>query len=97
MRWTLLAAIRLYWAIWPERFRRGCLFRESCSRHVYRITRQQGLRCGVRALVARYRACRPGYAIVAAYGQRWLSLADGSLIPAGEAAPRLLSANPDGG
>jgi len=86
----LLAAIRLYWAAWPERFRRGCLFRESCSRHVYRITRQQGPRCGVRALLARYRTCRPGYAIVAAHGQRWLSLVDGSFIPAGEAAPRLL-------
>jgi hypothetical protein len=64
---------------------------------VYRITREQGLRCGTRALVARSRTCRPGYAIVAAHGQHWLSLADGSFIPASEAAPRLLQpAHADG-
>ncbi|HEU4557693.1 MAG TPA: membrane protein insertion efficiency factor YidD [Longimicrobium sp.] len=89
----MLLAIGLYWVVWPERFRRGCLYRESCSRHVYRVTRAQGLRQGARALVSRYRTCRPGYAIVAAHGQRWLSLADGSFIPASEAAPRLLAAN----
>ena len=90
MRWALLLAIRLYWASWPERYRRRCLYRESCSRHVYRVTREQGLRSGMRALAARYRTCRPGYAIVAAYDRQWLSLADGSFIPAREAAPRLL-------
>lgn len=93
MRWALLLAIRLYWAVWPERYRRGCLFRESCSRHVYRVTCAQGLRQGARALLSRYRTCRPGYAIVAAHGHRWLSLADGSFIPVSEAAPRLLAAN----
>lgn len=92
MRWLLLLAIRCYWALWPARWRRGCLYRESCSRHVYRMAQQGGFAKGFRALRGRFRTCRPAYGIVAGYGETWLVLADGSFLPAAEAALAVLGA-----
>lgn len=60
MRYLLLIAIRLYWLI-PKKNRRCCLFKETCSKYVYRITRQQGLSAGIGALSDRRKKCRPGY------------------------------------
>jgi putative component of membrane protein insertase Oxa1/YidC/SpoIIIJ protein YidD len=99
VRSPLLLVIRLYWAVWPKRLRRGCLFRESCSHHVHRVTRTGGLASGLRALRERYRRCRPGYAMLNAHGTLWLSLADGSFIPASEISPVILRTcvpTPDG-
>ena len=87
----LILAIRIYWAVWPARWRRTCLFRESCSRYVYRVATEEGLAGGLRALRERYRACRPGYGIVRRYGESWLVLADGSTLSASEASPGALS------
>ncbi len=86
MSWTLLLAIRCYWAVWPARWRRGCLYRESCSRCVYRVASEAGLAAGLRALRGRYRTCRPGYGVLRREGEAWLVLADGSVLSAGEAS-----------
>jgi len=84
--WALLLAIRLYWIVWPARWRRSCLYRESCSRYVYRAAREAGLAAGFRALRERARTCRPGYGIVRRGGEAWLVLADGSMLSASEAS-----------
>jgi putative component of membrane protein insertase Oxa1/YidC/SpoIIIJ protein YidD len=90
---VLLLAIRLYWAVWPDRWKRGCLYRETCSRHVYRVAEEHGLAAGLRALRTRFRTCRPGYGVVTAYGQAWLALADGSMLRADEAAAWIVGAH----
>ena len=64
MKWILLAAIRLYWRVTPPERRRTCIFRETCSRHVYRLTKEQGLLGGLGALLARVRRCRPGFVVL---------------------------------
>ncbi len=87
----LLLAIRLYWVAWPDRWKRGCLYRESCSRHVHRVTAAEGFAAGMRALRTRYRTCRPGYGVLNAYGLTWVALADGSVLPGAEAAPEILA------
>jgi uncharacterized protein len=61
MKSILLLAIRLYWLTVPASRRRPCLFRESCSRHVYRTVSDFGFRSGMSALRNRFRQCRPGY------------------------------------
>jgi putative component of membrane protein insertase Oxa1/YidC/SpoIIIJ protein YidD len=94
VRLLLVLAIRLYWLAWPARWRRPCLYRESCSRHVYRVAVAKGFAAGVRALRWRARTCRPGYGIVRCDGQTWLALADGSVLAAADVAPRLLPAEP---
>ncbi|WP_414683025.1 membrane protein insertion efficiency factor YidD [Longimicrobium sp.] len=91
MKSLLLLVIRVYWITWPAAWRRRCLYRESCSRYVHRITAAEGLGAGLRALRSRVRTCRPGYAVVRCEGHTWLALGDGSLLEAEEVAPRLLA------
>lgn len=71
----LLLGIRLYWKLWPERFRRSCLFRESCSKYVYRVTAHTGASAGFAALLERARRCRGGYSVETLAGEPYWSAA----------------------
>jgi putative component of membrane protein insertase Oxa1/YidC/SpoIIIJ protein YidD len=64
MRFVLITIIKLYWKFIPESSRKSCLFAESCSRYVYRITKDKGFWAGLKALKSRYKKCRPGYQII---------------------------------
>ncbi|MGI4735739.1 MAG: membrane protein insertion efficiency factor YidD [Janthinobacterium lividum] len=87
----LLLLIRLYWALWPASARRTCLFRQSCSRHVYRITRRQGLLAGWQALRHRQQQCRAGACGFQhpLSGAWFLWLPDGTFLPQPEVARHL--------
>jgi hypothetical protein len=62
MKWCLLGAIYLYrWL--PARFKRQCLFKETCSSFVARVVRESGFWPGLRALRTRVSQCRPGYLV----------------------------------
>jgi hypothetical protein len=90
MRFIIIGLIRIYrQLISPER--RRCLFRESCSAYVERSAREGGSLAAMRALVRRYRCCRPGYGFQFKAGtSNWeLVCADGSRFLAPEAAPHL--------
>lgn len=64
MRWLLMLPIVVYWYCVPQLVKsRSCLFKETCSRFVYRTARENGLVAGVRALRERYSQCRPGYSV----------------------------------
>jgi len=89
MKLLLTLPIRVYWRLWPESKRRTCLYRESCSRHVHRVTQQHGLWAGLKALRHRVRTCRPGYQIQTCDGEIVLKLVDGSLLAATDAAERI--------
>lgn len=62
MKWFLLGAISLYRRL-PARFKRQCLFRETCSSFVARVARESGFWPGLRALRTRVSQCRPGYLV----------------------------------
>ena len=64
MKYILLSAIKAYQALMPKRFRSKCLFKESCSNHVLRITKEKGFMAGMQALQFRFNNCRPGYFII---------------------------------
>lgn len=89
MRLLLLLGIRLYWRLWPERLRRSCLFRESCSRYVYRVTARAGASAGFAALWERARTCRGGYNIETLAGHLVVRLVDGSILSETEASPSI--------
>jgi len=55
--------IRLYQTFIPKRFRGKCLFKESCSNYVYRITKEDGLKAGIVAFRFRFHNCRPDYSL----------------------------------
>lgn len=58
--------------------RKHCIFKESCSHYVYRITKGFGLRKGVLALNERKQKCRAGYYYI---NKTQIRLADGSIVP----------------
>ena len=62
MKWCLLAAIYLYRRL-PVRFKRQCLFKETCSVFVARIARESGSWPALRGLATRLSQCRPGYTV----------------------------------
>ncbi|QNK61002.1 membrane protein insertion efficiency factor YidD [Pedobacter sp. PAMC26386] len=63
MEILLLLVIRSYWAIFPESKRRQCIFRTSCSQHVYQTSKKEGLQKGLVALRYRFQNCRNGFHI----------------------------------
>lgn len=91
MRWPLILLIRIYWRI-PARFKRRCLFRETCSLHVMRATDEGGLVAGCRALGRRFVRCRPRYSVY--YDSRsrdWqVRLANGTAVESAEVADFVL-------
>ncbi len=91
MRQLLLQPIRFYWHAWPHARRRCCVFRESCSRYVHRVTTERGLWAGLQALLQRFRGCRGGYTITATAVGLGLRLADGTTITHEEASPTVLA------
>lgn len=91
MRYVLLAAIRAYWLLWPRHRNRGCIYRETCSHHVYRIAIEEGFVAGVNALLHRVRTCRPGYRPSSDASGLGLILNDGSFLPMALAAESIMS------
>jgi len=63
MRFVFINLIKLYWVLVPEHKRRPCLFRESCSRYVFRAFLTEGVRKGILAFKLRFQQCRPGYLV----------------------------------
>ena len=92
MKLLLLAVIQTYWRFWPKQRRRSCLFRESCSEHVYNATDQLGLLGGLFALLQRMRQCREGYSIWTLDGKLVVRLADGSVVSEEEISPAVTGA-----
>jgi len=76
MRYLLLLGIRIYWLI-PGKNRRVCIFKESCSRYVYRITQKYGFKKGFSAFKERKQQCQPGYYAI---NDNQIRLADKSII-----------------
>ena len=60
MKWFLIGTIYLYRCV-PARFKRQCLFKETCSSYVARVARESGVWPGLRALRTRVSQCKPGY------------------------------------
>ena len=63
MKWLLIGVILLYRRL-PRRLKRKCLFKETCSAHVLRMTRESGFRVGMRNLWLRMTQCCPGYVVL---------------------------------
>jgi len=76
MRYLFLLGIHIYWLI-PGKSRRTCIFKESCSRYVYRITNKHGFKKGLSALKERKQQCQPGYYAI---NDKEIRLADKSII-----------------
>lgn len=93
MRFILLFTIKIYWKLIPEYRRRTCLFSESCSNYVFRITKTEGFLEGLNAFKSRYNKCRRGYKICNLEdGGIELHLVDGTILKGEEISCTI---NPD--
>jgi len=81
MRFLLIGIIQLYWYFIPEKKRRNCIFKTSCSHFVFNQTRDNGFISGLIALNQRIKKCRPGYKVIRDETQFLrLQLSDGSYL-----------------
>jgi hypothetical protein len=76
--------------VFPEKKRRYCLFKETCSHYVYRHTAEGGFFKGTIALKQRLKKCRKGYKLYSSLQGFEMELADGSIIKEDEISLRLL-------
>jgi putative component of membrane protein insertase Oxa1/YidC/SpoIIIJ protein YidD len=89
MKYLLMLFIRLYWLAIPEAQRRKCLFKTSCSRYVYTVTRERGLWQGLIAFRYRFLNCRGGFQIMdCAINGKIMVLPGGDVIGAVDMAER---------
>ena len=93
MKQLLLIGIRLYRRLLPTHRAGQCLFSESCSQHVTRITHEQGFVAGIRAFVRRTRQCRRGFRVVSSPdgGRLELILSDGAILRGDEISSKVFS------
>ena len=89
MKYILSGVIRLYWLLTPGSRRRRCLFQESCSTYVYRVTIEKGGRAGLHALSERIQKCQPGYHLKKNGDTYELHLKNGTIVPEEEIAYNL--------
>ncbi len=81
MKYLLLFVIKIYWKIYPIHKRRKCIFKVSCSCHIYNLTEQAGFLTGVNALWKRFKQCRAGYTFyIGPDGQEWVILKDLTMV-----------------
>lgn len=85
MKYLILLLIRFYWLL-PKRFRSRCLYKETCSHHVYRITKESGFIKGVKSLIIRIETCRPNYSLIDVDNQTFLLCRNGHVINEDEMA-----------
>ncbi len=64
MKYFICFTIKLYWLLIPANKRSNCLFKESCSNHVFRKAKEEGALKALRAFYFRYQNCRSGYSLI---------------------------------
>ncbi|KFF04206.1 membrane protein insertion efficiency factor YidD [Flavobacterium reichenbachii] len=63
MKYFILFAIQIYWKAIPASKRKKCIFKKSCSNHVFEITQKEGFLKGIKAFQFRYKNCRGNFVI----------------------------------
>ncbi|WP_394773460.1 membrane protein insertion efficiency factor YidD [Flavobacterium sp.] len=61
MKYVILFIIQLYWKFIPPSNRKRCIFKKSCSNHVFEITQKEGFFKGLQAFQFRYKNCRGNF------------------------------------
>jgi hypothetical protein len=90
MKILLLFLIKCYWKLIPLERRKLCLFSESCSKYVFRVTNERGIIQGLKALKFRVKKCNPNYIIIKVNNNFKLIFNDGSELNNKEISPFLL-------
>lgn len=90
MSFLMIALIKAYRLFLRPFLNQTCLYRESCSVHVERITKEQGFSKGLRALTTRMENCREGYIIMGSGEDLQLITRTRSIVPKEAINPKLI-------
>lgn len=92
MKWLILKSIEMYWVVIPDSFKGICLFKESCSRFVYRKLKNDGFIAGIQAFFYRFSVCRKPFTIVTLPNEKRLilNLCNGDHVDESSINPHLL-------
>lgn len=90
MKLLLIILIRFYWLVVPEKLKRVCLFKESCSNYVYRITLADGFFEGLNGLRKRMRQCSSEYRLYTSKNGFEVLLSDRTIVNQEEISPELI-------
>ncbi|WP_034887505.1 membrane protein insertion efficiency factor YidD [Gillisia sp. Hel_I_29] len=92
MRYLLLISIEIFWKLVPESKRPKCLYKTTCSRKIYTVTKDHGFIEGLKIALYRFKTCRPGYSLFEnpVTGKKQMLLADNSILPEELIAERYL-------
>lgn len=82
--------IKAYWLIIPPAKRNRCLFNESCSRIVYRVSLEKGLFPALRIFWFRYNNCRSDYHLFLHNNQIYLRTIKNNIVDHNEINPDIL-------
>jgi uncharacterized protein len=72
--------IHLYWKIIPAEKRAICLYKESCSKYVYRKFKNKGFFGGIKAISYRFKNCNNKYKIFNKNGICYIKTSAGLII-----------------
>jgi putative component of membrane protein insertase Oxa1/YidC/SpoIIIJ protein YidD len=86
----LLCIIRFYRRFVKPVYPKTCLYKESCSVHVERITQHAGFIAGIKALQTRVSNCQQGYHLFDDNGEIQLITRTRRIVPFDEINPELL-------
>ncbi|MGJ8743596.1 membrane protein insertion efficiency factor YidD [Polaribacter sp.] len=84
MKYFLIFIIKIYWKTIPVSKRNKCLFKESCSNYVFKITKKEGFIKGFKALIKRINNCKPGYNIIDIESQTYIITANNEMYQIAE-------------
>jgi putative component of membrane protein insertase Oxa1/YidC/SpoIIIJ protein YidD len=92
MKTLLILLIKFYWFIIPESKRRRCIFRTSCSQHVYQTTKKEGFYKGLMAFKYRFLNCRGGHHLLEnpIDGHKIMVLPNGQVLTETEISERFI-------
>ena len=93
MKYLIIISIKIYQTFFPKKFRGKCLFKESCSNHVLRKTREAGFSSGIKAFKFRYKNCKPNYQLSSKNGKTILITIANHVLEEHEIDRRILRNN----
>jgi hypothetical protein len=63
LSWLAKKSIEFYWKRFPEKSRKICIYKITCSKYVYKEFTNEGFISGLKAFFNRRKSCSNGYSI----------------------------------
>ncbi len=86
MKYLFMFIIKCYWHFYPKKYKPKCLYKESCSKHIFKKFKHEGLKAGLEAFHSRIQSCRPNYRFIEIDNEIVILTSNGKVITNNEMA-----------